>query len=340
MFLRGNIYYGDCYYRGKRYRPSLHTSDPKVAATRESVFIQFLEENNISPKELPLWKDFKKWYYWFLPQNRSSGTEYIHHTAIRLLEEYRTPYYLRSITPDFLLKFKVFLYEKYQGKCSAGRNRYLKAIKAMMHTAEMFGKIGVKQNWELVKKDEENENRTEYHEVCELSQIKSALEGDLLTAFLLGCEEGLRRGEMAFLYKTDYNPYTHTITISKKIEWKPKTKKSIRTIPLRPHTEEAIKASIARAPKESPYIINLEGNRQKYSYVSAAYIRATKNKLPHLHCYLHKLRHTFGSLLIQQGVHLKTVCDLMGHSNILQTEKYVHLGRSQYISAISCLPEI
>ena len=38
--------------------------------------------------------------------------------------------------------------------------------------------------------------------------------------------------------------------------------------------------------------------------------------------------------------HLKTICDLMGHSNILQTEKYVHLGSKQYISAINCLPEI
>lgn len=340
MFLRGNIYYADYYFKGKRYRPSLHTSDYAEAVSREKVFIHFLNEEQIGPKEITLWKDFKRWYLWYLKENRTEGTIYIHCMAIKLLEEYRTPYYLRKMTPEFLLKFKVFLYEKYQGKCSAGRNRYIKALKAMMHTAELFGKIGIKQNWELVKKDDENENRLEYHDPLELSQIKGALCGDLLTAFLLGCEQGLRRGEMAFLYKKDYNPSTHTISISRKKEWKPKTKKSIRTIPLHPNAEAAIQASIANAPAESPYIINLSGNRQKYGYISSAYIRETKRKFPHLHCYLHKLRHTFGSLLVQQGVHLKTICDLMGHSNILQTEKYVHLGSKQYISAINCLPEI
>lgn len=340
MFLRGNIYYADYYFNGKRYRPSLHTSDPEAAKSRERVFIAFLTGNNIAPQEVPLWQDFKRWYWWYLERNRSKGTQYIHRLAVRYLEEFRTPYYLRSITPDFLLKFKDFLNRKFAEKHSAGRNRYIKAIKSLMHTAERFGKIGLKQNWELVSKDDENENRLEFHEVEELRQIGGVLKGDLLTAFYLGWEEGLRRGEMVFLHKDDYNPYTHTITIRQKPEWRPKTKKSARTILLRPASERAVKASIANAPASSPYIINLSGDRRKYSYLSAAYRNETKNKIPHLHCYLHKLRHTFGSLLIQNGVHLKTVCDLMGHSNILQTEKYVHLGRAQYAAAMESLPQI
>lgn len=340
MFLRGNIYYADYYFNGKRYRPSLHTSDPKAAKARERVFIAFLVENHIGPQEIPLWRDFKRWYWWYLGKSRKEGTQYIHRLAVRYLEEFRTPYYLRSITPDFLLKFKDFLNKKYSEKRGAARNRYIKAIKSVMHTAERFGKIGIKQNWELVSKDEENENRLESHDLEELRQIGAALDGDLLTAFYLGWEEGLRRGEMAFLHKTDYNPCTHTISIRKKPEWRPKTKKSERTIQLRPASERAVQASIARAPANSRYIINLAGARNKNSYLSAAYRSATKKKLPHLHCYLHKLRHTFGSLLIQNGVHLKTVCDLMGHSNILQTEKYVHLGRAQYAAAMDCLPQI
>lgn len=340
MFLRGHIYYGDCYFNGKRYRPSLRTGDPKVAKSRERVFVAFLEQHHIGPQEIPLWRDFKNWYWWYLEQNKSEGTIKIHRLAVRYLEEYRTPYYLRSITPDFLLNFKDFLNKKYSERHGAARNRYIKAIKSLMHTAERFGKIGIKQSWELIPKDEENENRLEFHDVEELRQIAAVLNGDLLTAFYLGWEEGLRRGEMVFLYKSDYNPHAHTITIRKKPEWRPKTKKSARTIFLRPDSEQAIKESISRAPASSPYIINLHGNRRQCSYLSADYRRETKRLLPHLHCYLHKLRHTFGSLLIQNGVHLKTVCDLMGHSNILQTEKYVHLGKAQYASAMNCLPKI
>lgn len=340
MFLRGHIYYGDCYFNGKRYRPSLRTSDPKVAKARERVFITFLVQNHIGPQETPLWQDFKHWYWWYLSRNRSMGTQKIHRLAVRYLEEFRTPYYLRGITPEFLLRFKDFLGKKFAQQHSAGRNRYIKAIKSIMHTAERFGKIGIKQSWELIPKDEENENRLEFHNESELRQIRDVLEGDLLTAFYLGWEEGLRRGEIVFLHKDDYNPCTHTISIRKKPEWHPKTKKSIRTILLRPTSERAIKDSIARAPIHSPYIINLVGDRSKYTYLSAQYRQVTRKKLPHLHCYLHKLRHTFGSLLIQRGIHLKTVCDLMGHSNILQTEKYVHLGHAQYVAAMESLPQI
>ncbi len=340
MYLRGNTYYTDYYFKGKRYRSSLHTADPEAAKSREKRFISFLLDNQVGPKEIILWRDFKRWYWWFLKRSRTAATQYIHRLAVRYLEVFRTPYYLRSVTPDFVLQFKDFLSDQFQGRHGAALNRYIKAIKSIMHTAERFGKIGVKQNWESIPKSEENETRLEFHTLEELRQISAVLEGDLLTAFYLGWEVGLRRGEMAFLYKSDYNPAAHTISISKKPEWKPKTKKSVRTLFLRPEAEEVIKASILSAPPTSPYIINLPGQRHQYSYISAQYRRVTRKHLPSLHCYLHKLRHTFGSLLVQRGVHLKTVCDLMGHSNILQTEKYVHLGEAQYIAALDCLPKI
>lgn len=340
MYLRGNIYYIDYYFNGKRYRSSLHTSDPDVAKSREKHFISFLWDNQVGAKEIILWCDFKRWYWWFLRRNRSAGTQYIHQLSVRYLEEFRTPYYLRSVTPDFLLHFKDFLSDRFQGRHGAALNRYVKAIKSIMHTAERAGKIGIKQNWESIAQSDENENRVEFHSLDELRQISAVLEGDLLTAFYLGWEAGLRRGEMAFLYKSDYNSGAHTITVSKKTEWKPKTKKSIRTIFLRPEVEKAVKDSILAAPPASPYIINLPGKRHQYSYISAQYRQVTKKKLPYLHCYLHKLRHTFGSLLVQEGVHLKTICDLMGHSNILQTEKYIHLGVAQYIEALERLPKI
>jgi site-specific recombinase XerD len=39
---------------------------------------------------------------------------------------------------------------------------------------------------------------------------------------------------------------------------------------------------------------------------------------------LHTLRHTFGSQLVQGGVDLPTVSDLMGHSDIKSTMLYMH----------------
>lgn len=344
MYLRGTVYYTN-YYDGKgnRFRKSLKTSNPVVAEERERLFISFLRTNKPIKTESIRWRDFKNWYEKYLSNNKAAGTKYIHMLAVRYMEEYQTPKYLRDITPDFLVSVKGFLQKKAMANKDkpgpAGRNRSIKALKTMMRTAELFKKIGVKQDWRVIARDSgESDGRIEFHSLEELNEIRAVLEDDLQLAFYLGWEEGLRRGEIVHLCKSDYNPYNHTITISKKPGWVPKTKKSARTIPLRPQSEKLLKQAILRS--SSPYFINLPGDRYNKNYLSYSYRYVLKKKLPHLHCFIHKLRHTYGTLLIQNGVHVKVVCDLMGHSNILQTEKYLHVGQSQFATAVASLPSL
>lgn len=341
MYQRNGVFYSDFFYGGKRYRQTLHTSNEQEAISRENMLRAYMQDARVTTKEFVYWRDLKAWYWRYVLRERSKSTQYIVQRALSLFETYRTPYYARHITPDWVAGFKAFLQEEFAGRQCAARNRYVKAIKAMMRKAEEYGKIGIMQSWRLVSRDRsELDNRTEYHSETELQEIRRVLTGDLLTVFYLGWACGLRRGEMAYLYKTDYNPSQHTITISPKKEWRPKTQRSARTIPIPPEIEPIIWASIKAAPADSPYLINLEGNRNYNGYISATYRRICRRELPYLHCYLHKLRHTYGSMLVQRGVNIKTVCDLMGHRNILQTEKYLHMGFSQYTQAVGCLPKI
>lgn len=345
MYLRGNVYYTDFYTRaGKRERISLKTSDDKAARKLEKRLVKLFEDQQPGSQEIILWSSFKKWYLGFLKDNRSPATLYIHKLAIKRLEAYKKPHLLREVTADLLLGFKAYLKklanQHHNKPGPAGRNRIIKALKSMMKTAEKLGKIERLEKWDIVQAEKgETKNRIVWHSMEELRQIAGVLNGDLYTAFMLGWEEGLRRGEMVFLYKSDYNPRNHTITITSKSEWAPKTKKSARTIPLRPDTEKAIQDSIANNP-HSIYIINCPGNRNTPTYLSYEYRRTVKQFLPHLHSFLHKLRHTYGTMLIKNGAHIKTVSDLMGHSNVLQTEKYIHLNVSDFASATALLPSL
>lgn len=55
-------------------------------------------------------------------------------------------------------------------------------------------------------------------------------------------------------------------------------------------------------------------------------------------CGLHALRHTFASMLIKNGVDIKIISEILGHSNISITyNTYIHLIKEQKVQAISLI---
>ena len=55
--------------------------------------------------------------------------------------------------------------------------------------------------------------------------------------------------------------------------------------------------------------------------------------------FLHKLRHTFASRLVQSEVDLYSVSNLLGHSSIKMTEIYAHLTKDTLRKTVERLPE-
>lgn len=53
---------------------------------------------------------------------------------------------------------------------------------------------------------------------------------------------------------------------------------------------------------------------------------------------VHKLRHTFASHLVQNGVDLYTVSKMLGHNSITTTEIYAHLSPLTLAQAIAKFP--
>ena len=55
---------------------------------------------------------------------------------------------------------------------------------------------------------------------------------------------------------------------------------------------------------------------------------------------VHKFRHTFGSILVQQLVDIYRVKELMGHRDINTTMRYANLRKSDLHDAIQCLTNL
>ena len=147
---------------------------------------------------------------------------------------------------------------------------------------------------------------------------------------------GLRPSEVLGLTLNDIDFESKVIKVKRQLsrytdkvfEEKLKTANSKRNIPLAPTLERLIKEHIARfglGPEELLFK-NRVGGVLRYKDAARSFrIAARKIGLPEREG-LHVLRHTFASMLIQQGVNVKVIQTLLGHANISETlDTYGHL---------------
>ena len=117
------------------------------------------------------------------------------------------------------------------------------------------------------------------------------------------------------------------------------TKNSLdRIIPINSTCHQAfceIKAK--RYRRESDLVFTTERD----GFVSAWFIFSTFKKVLKKtglgHARWHDLRHTFASILVQNGAPLYHVSSLLGHCSIKMTERYVHLQPTELTSVVSML---
>ena len=163
--------------------------------------------------------------------------------------------------------------------------------------------------------------------------------------FILDLSTGLRQGELLALNWEDIDFKNNTLKVNKAYEidyyyenekrikrWvitSPKTLNSYRTVPIPTETMKLLEKN-----KSSGRIFDWNGNS-----VYKRWITILKNcNISHkkFHC----IRHTYGSLLLQNGVDIQTVAELMGHTAIAITQMYMHSTRDLKTKEVNKLNSI
>jgi len=161
----------------------------------------------------------------------------------------------------------------------------------------------------------------------------------LLTMF----SSGLRSAELCSLNVGDIESYRNrpVLVVNGKGG-------KVRRVPLHPKALETIRAYwraegrngndpgepiFQTLGKHGPY----EARRLTYKAIRHLVSRTRKAALIKRRVTPHTLRHTFAVSLLDQGVDLRTVQDLMGHASITTTQAYLHTSDEKKLAAVNAL---
>lgn len=179
----------------------------------------------------------------------------------------------------------------------------------------------------------------------EAKALLAHVENDPLEAlYAIALTTGLRQGELLGLKWQDFSSDAGRISIQRtvryiprqgSVEGEPKSQRSRRSVMLAPLAIAALKRHRARQAKQRLSAVMWEDNDLIFAndvgrHIDASNLRRSfrlmleRAGLPTIR--FHDLRHTAATLLLMQGVHVKVVSEMLGHSTVsLTLDVYSHV---------------
>lgn len=243
------------------------------------------------------------------------------------------PHKLKDINDDLITNFILKLMK--QGLSS----KTIKDITTLLKQIANFGKININVNSPKVKRKNINILEIEEQKILEnyiTNNLNNITLGILFSLFM-----GLRIGEICALQWKDINIENKTLKINKTISRvrnfdintrkktkiiidEPKTENAKRIIPIPSDLIPYIKEVIKNNTNENNYILT---NSSRYLETRSYYNMYKKiiEELKIKNYNFHSLRHTFATRCIELGFDVKTLSEILGHSDIKITlSLYVH----------------
>jgi integrase len=149
---------------------------------------------------------------------------------------------------------------------------------------------------------------------------------------------GMRLGELLNMKWNWIDFSQNVITIKNSDEFNTKNKRE-RIIPIHPKVNQILKRiiSIGRLLQENYVFHRYVGVKLNEDFISKQFKKAVRQAGLKDGIHFHTLRHSFASVLVQRGVSLYAVKELLGHESIKTTQVYSHLHQDNLLKAINLL---
>lgn len=232
---------------------------------------------------------------------------------------------IKTIKPTDIEKFIFYL--KTKKLKNASINRYLSSLKRAYNI--MIADDLITYNPCKIKKLEEDNRRFRYLTQDEWSRLKNELAGDVLNIVTVALLSGLRKRNVLQLKWEQIDLTLRTIEL---LKTENKGKKYIKL----PIADSLYDLLITLNPKPKGYVFINPKTNKPYTDIKKAFNNALERAgIDDFH--FHDLRRTVGTWLLTNGVDIRTVQNILAHSDVRTTERYLSLTNEQNIKAMNVL---
>ena len=318
------------YHQSTRYRRTLGLDDTKVnrkLATNKLIPELIYKLNSgkffeTDKSKIPTVNEFAKVSFELHSKSRRATTTYDYETSLRL---HISPTFgnkrLNIIKPSDIQLWQ----NKLLDKLSPRRVRNIRATFNTIFDDAMRDEIIDKNPISRVKTPKLNKIDVKSFSMEELKKIIVTAEGELKAFTALGFFTGLRSGEMIGLRWEDVDFSKKEIHIKRAIKMGeitvPKTKNSVRTIDILDNLLPYLQEQYELTGKHKSYVFL---NKSDEHYYDIKRIRDSKWKNLLTKCKIdyrtiYQMRHTFATVMIENGEDILWVSNMLGHADASMT---------------------
>jgi len=243
-----------------------------------------------------------------------------------VLEYFKQSTLIKTIKPVEIEGFKNFLLKKDRTKATT--NRYLEMLKTMFNIA-ISNKYLTENPMGTVKKFPIKNYSLRYLTGDEEARLFEHLSENIIGIVIVALNTGLRKSNILNLKWENINFDFGYIEILEN-----KGNKHLK-IPINPK----LKTLFSKIPVQNDFIFINPETKMPYKDIKKSWNSALKKANIH-NFRFHDLRHTVGTRLAQENVPLNTVKEILGHSDIHTTMRYVHQAPRSKIEAMNILANI
>jgi site-specific recombinase XerD len=332
------IWHYDVIIDGQRIRGTTRVKDKKdaediLAKVRSDVVKQkYYPKPAESPGEKKLFCDmmerFVKEHNYYRRRRISKNTKMSYAYSLKHLLPAFKRITLSKITDELIRQYQRD--RENEGSSPASINREIALMSVAFNDAKKWKWITSNPCNDVDRLPEDNE-RIRYLSSEEVQKLYANLSDWLMPIVTIARHTGLRISNILELSWKDANLFKKVIIVGKTKNGEPLGLPMNQTA-----FNTLIKLEKVRHINSNLVFPGQDGKKQSRHKVSSAFKSACKRAgIKDFH--FHDLRHDFGSNLVQSGISIYSVKELMGHKDVKMTERYSHLSQEKLRKDISVL---